>query len=49
MSDQDCYLTINLKATILSDNIRKEVVEYKHMYYGNEKVIIMSGMIGSLK
>ena len=46
MSDQDCNLTINLKGTILNDHIRKEVANYKHMYYGNEKIIIMNGMIG---
>ena len=32
LSDQDCYLNINLKGTILTDHIRKEVANYKHMY-----------------
>lgn len=48
-SDQDCYLTINLKGTILNENIRREVANYKYMYYGKKKLIIMRGMIGLLE
>jgi len=47
-SDQDSYLTINLKGTILNDHIRSEVANYKYMYHGKEQLIIMGGMIGLL-
>ena len=47
-SDQDIYLTINLKGTILNDHIRNEVANYKYMYHGKEQLIIMGGMIGLL-
>lgn len=49
VSDQDCYLTINLKGTILNEHIRKEVANYKYMYYGKDKIIIMRGMIGLME
>ena len=49
ISDQDCYLTINLKGTILNDHIRREVSNYRHMYYGKDKIIIMRGMIALMK
>lgn len=50
VSDQDCYLTVNLKGTILNDErIRKEIVHNKYMYYGKNKIAIMNGMIGSMK
>ena len=49
VSDQDCYLTINLKGTILNDHIRREVSNYKYMYYGKDKIIIMRGMIALME
>ena len=49
VSDQDCYLTINLKGTILNHNIRKEIADYRYMYHGKEKIVIMRGMIGLME
>ena len=49
ISDQDCYLTINLKGTILKDDIRREIADYKYMYYGKDKIVIMGGMIGLME
>ena len=49
VSDQDCYLTINLKGTILNEHIRKEVANYNYMYYGKDKIIIMRGMIALME
>ena len=49
VSDQDCYLTINSKGTILNDNIRREIADYKYMYYGKEKIVVMRGMIGLME
>ena len=46
VSDQDCYLTVNLKGTILNEHIRKEIANNKYMYYGKNKILIMRGMIG---
>ena len=48
ISDQDCYLTINLKGTLLNEHIRKEIANNKYMYYGENKIAIMNGMIGSI-
>ena len=49
ISDQECYLTINLKGTILKDDIRREIADYKYMYYGKDKIVIMGGMIGLME
>ena len=48
VSDQDCYLTINLKGTILNEHIRKEVANYNYMYNGKD-IIIMRGMIALME
>ena len=49
VSDQDCYLTINLKGTILNDHIKRKVANYKYMYYGKDKIIIWCGMIALME
>ena len=46
ISNQDTELIMKLKATILNDELRREVAHGKYMYE-EDKTVILSGMIGN--
>jgi hypothetical protein len=46
ITNQDTDLTIKLKATILDDELRREVAHGKYMYE-EDKTVIVGGMIGN--
>jgi len=45
ISNQNTDLTIKLKGTLLDDELRRKVATEKYMYKGENKLVILRGMI----
>ena len=46
ISNQNTDLTIKLKGTLLNNELRRKVASDKYMYKGENKLVILRGMIG---